>query len=164
MSSRQNLDAIEMIRRKLTLEQLNECKEAFDMYDEDNDGIITTKQLVPALRALGYNPSSVVLDKIKEMDADGEEGEGRVEYAGLLEIVCQQIHYSFTSEDMLKDFEEIDVNKDGKISKLELRNYLESLHLPFSGEEIDEIVYKADLNNDGTIDYTEFVIMMCPEK
>lgn len=157
-----NLD--EMIKRKLTLEQLNECREAFGMYDDDNDGIISTKELKPALRALGYNPNSVVLDKIKAIDDESEDGEGRLEYEDFLNLVCQQIRYSFTSKDMLEDFEAIDVNKDGKISQLELRNYLDSLRMPFSVEEIDEIVYTADLDNDGTIDYKEFVIMMCPDK
>lgn len=156
----------EMIKKKLTLEELEECREAFDMYDKDNDGIITTKDAKPAMRALGHNPNSVVLEKIKEIEIESEDadGEGKLKYHDFLDLVCQQIRYSFTAEDFLEDFKAIDVNNDGTISKLELRNYLESLGMPFSDREIDEIVDDADLNNDGTIDYNEFVIMMCPDK
>lgn len=156
------LNLNEMIRRKLTLQQLSEAREAFDLYDDDKDGIITTKQVKPAMRALGYNPNSVVLEKIKAIDIESEDGEGRLKYEDFLNLVCQQIRYSFTSEDMFKDFQDIDVNNDGKITKLELRDYLKTLQMPFSDEEIDEIVFEADLNNDGLIDYKEFVIMMCP--
>lgn len=146
----------EMIRRKLTLQQLSEAREAFDMYDDDKDGIITTKEVKPAMRAFGYNPNSVVSEKIKAK-GKSEDVEGRLNYR-------EQIRYSFQSENMKKDFEDIDVNNDRKITKLELRHYLESLHMPSSDEEIDEIVFEADLNNDGFIDYEEFVIMMCPDR
>lgn len=153
MSSGELFKSIEMVRRKLTLEQLSECREAFDLYDDDNDGIITTDDLVRTMRALGYNPNSVILDRIKTIDAVSEDA--------FIDLVCQQIRYSFTRDDILEDFMVIDVNGDGRITSQELRHYLESLQLPFSEEEIEGIVDEADLNNDGTIDYKELLTMLC---
>lgn len=57
-----------IVKRKLTLEELVECREAFDMFDKDNDGIITTKDVKPAMRALVQIPNSVVLEKILEKE------------------------------------------------------------------------------------------------
>lgn len=85
----------EMIRRKLTLQQLSEAREAFDMYDDDKDGIITTKEVKPAMRAFGYNPNSVVSEKIKAK-GKSEDVEGRLNYQ-------EQIRYSFQSKNMYKD-------------------------------------------------------------
>lgn len=167
MSSQRNVKKLnpnEITRQKMTSQELSEAREAFDLFDDDKDGIITTKEVKPAMRALGYNPNSVILDKIKAIDIGREDGDGSLNYEDFLNLVCQQIRYSFSSEDMFKDFEEIDVNNDGKITKLELRRYLENLGMPFSDEEIDGIVFEADLNNDGFIDYKEFVRMMCPDR
>lgn len=153
----------EMLKKKLTPLQLSECREAFDMHDEDMDGVISTQVVVSALRAFGYRPNKPVMDKIKQLDMENEDGIGKLKYDNFLDLVCQQIRYSFTSEDLLEDLKAIDVNDDGKISKEELRKYLESLQIPFSDEELDEIVNDADLDNDSAIDYREFVIMMCPD-
>jgi calmodulin len=130
------------------------------MYDIDDDSIISTKDVLPALRALGYNPNTVIFDKIREIDMESEDDEGRLKYDDFLELVCQQIRYSFSKEDMLEDFKIIDINNDGEITRTELRNYLESLQLSLSDDEIDEIVSKADLNNDGSVDYNEFIFLM----
>lgn len=160
---RKGLNINELLSRKITLEQLKECREAFDMYDNDKDEIITTAELVLALRALGYNSNKVVVEKIKEMDIDSDDGVGKLKFQDFLNFVVTSIRYAYTKDDMLTDFRHIDANNDGKITKLELQNYLESLKIPFSAEEIEEIVNAADLNRDGSIDYNEFVIMMSPK-
>lgn len=152
-----------MIKEKLTPQQLSECREAFDMHDSDNDGVISTKEAQSALRAFGHRPNKVALDKIKQIDLKAEDGEGKLKYDDFLDLVCQQIHSSFKKEDMLEDLKAIDVNDAGKITKADLRKYLESLEIPFSDEEIEEIVNEADLNNDNAIDYKKFVITMCSD-
>lgn len=101
MSSEELFKSIEMVGRKLTLEQLSDCRKAFDLYDDDNDGIITTKDLVGTMRALGYNPNSVILDRIKTIDALSEYSQGRLKYGDFIDLVCQQFRYSFTSDDIL---------------------------------------------------------------
>lgn len=150
-----------MIKKKLNL---NECKEAFDMHDEDKRGIITTTRARYALKALGHNPNEMILEKMKAIAIESEDGEGKLSFENFLDLVCQQIRYSFTDEDMIEDFKTIDKDEDGKISKFELRSYLENLKIPFSSDEIDEIVHDADHNKDGCIDYSEFIIMMRPDE
>jgi len=163
-TTRKRLSPAELIKRKFSEEQQKECREAFEMYDADSDAMLTTKELIPALRALGYNPNAVVLEKIAEMDMESADGAAKLDYDAFLGFVAAQLRYAFTSNDMLRDFKAIDVNNDGHITKLELRTYLEKLKVPFSDDEIDEIVNGADLNNDGVIDYSEFILMMCPDE
>lgn len=48
-------------------------KKAFNAFDKDGDGAITTKELGPVLRNLGRNPTEAELqDMINEVDVDGE--------------------------------------------------------------------------------------------
>lgn len=56
----------------LTEEQIAEFKEAFNLFDRDADGKITTKELGTVMRSLGQNPSEAELkDMINEVDTDG---------------------------------------------------------------------------------------------
>lgn len=157
-------DVIEMMVKKLSQTQLKEYREAFVMFDTDNDDFINTKELLPAMRAVGYNPNSVILDLIKEKDIDSDDGIAKLNFDEFVRTVCQQIRYSYTSDDIIEDFKLIDTDGDGKISKPELQTYLYNLKMPYSDEEIEEMVNEADLDNDGTINYQEFILMMCPNK
>ena len=50
-----------------------EFKEAFDLFDKDGDGCITTKELGVVMRSLGQNPTEPeLMDMINEVDVDGE--------------------------------------------------------------------------------------------
>lgn len=56
----------------LTEAQVSECKEAFALFDKDNDGCITTGELGTVMRALGKNPTEAeVRSIVKEVDPDG---------------------------------------------------------------------------------------------
>jgi Ca2+-binding EF-hand superfamily protein len=43
---------------------ISDFKEAFDMFDKDGDGTITTKELDTVMRSLGQNPTE---NEVKEM-------------------------------------------------------------------------------------------------
>lgn len=50
-----------------------EFKAAFDMFDSDGGGDISTKELGQVMRMLGQNPSREELEEIiEEVDEDGE--------------------------------------------------------------------------------------------
>lgn len=56
----------------LTDTQIADAKEAFALFDKDNDGCITTPELGTVMRALGKNPTEAeVRSLIKEIDPDG---------------------------------------------------------------------------------------------
>ena len=51
-----------------------EYKDAFRVYDQDNNGFITTSELCKVMRTLGFNPTEEELqDMIFEVDYDGKE-------------------------------------------------------------------------------------------
>lgn len=52
--------------------QVAECKEAFTLFDKDNDGCISTPELGTVMRALGKNPTEAEVRALaKEVDPDG---------------------------------------------------------------------------------------------
>ena len=52
---------------------MTEFREAFNLFDKDGDGTITTKELGTVMRSLGQNPTEAELQAmVDEVDADGE--------------------------------------------------------------------------------------------
>ena len=55
----------------LSEEKIAEFRAAFELFDKDRDGKITTKELGTVMRSLGQNPTEAELqDMINEVDAD----------------------------------------------------------------------------------------------
>lgn len=62
---------------------------------------------------------------------------------------------------MKKAFFELDLNKDGYITRSEFWMAVRKRKLAkLSEKQLDNVVEDADLNSDGKIDYDEFVLMM----
>lgn len=62
----------ELAGENLTEEQIAEFREAFNLFDKDGDGNITTKELGTCMRSLGQNPTEAeISDLICEVDVQG---------------------------------------------------------------------------------------------
>ncbi|KAK2166739.1 hypothetical protein LSH36_36g08049 [Paralvinella palmiformis] len=73
MADRLNLDRAERLRRadQLTPDQIAEVQEVFSLFDKDGDGAISTRELGPLLRSLGFNPSDADIQKLtSEVDTE----------------------------------------------------------------------------------------------
>ena len=74
-------------RIELTAAQIADAKEAFALFDKDNDGCITTAEMGTVMRALGKNPTEAEVHKIiKEID----DGRGLINQDGT--CVCWGCH------------------------------------------------------------------------
>lgn len=59
-------------------------------------------------------------------------------------------------------FADFDTDGSGSITAEELTTKLLELGIKNSKSEVEEIIAEVDVNHDGTIDYQEFVQLMCP--
>ena len=61
-----------MMAGELTDEDILECKDAFDVFDQDKDGKISTIELTKVLRSLGSRPTEEEVHGIvKDFRSDG---------------------------------------------------------------------------------------------
>ncbi|KAF3338163.1 Calmodulin [Carex littledalei] len=137
----------------LTQEQIAEYKEAFSLFDKDNDGCITMHELRTVIKQLGQNPTEEdVQEMIREVDADGN---GTVEFNEFLALMERKLKETDSDDELREAFRVFDKDNDGFISSSELRSVLMNLGENITDEEVDEMIKEADANGDGQVDYNE---------
>ena len=86
----------------------------------------------------------------KCFEAIDQNGNGVIDYSEFVCLISQNIMLG--SEEMVKKiFDELDLNKDGRISEQELQHKL-GKEMPTSS--IRQMISEMDTNQDGHIDYT----------
>ena len=66
------LFALTMAKAELSQEQVEELRQAFDMFDRDKGGSISTRELGFTMRAMGMNPTEAeILDLLCEVSLTG---------------------------------------------------------------------------------------------
>jgi calmodulin len=133
-------------------------KEAFQVFDKDNDGMITTKELATVMRSLGQNPTEQEIQEIIKMYDKDESG--TIDFNEFFNLIQQKMKDSEQEEELIEAFKVFDREGSGIISRGELEHVMMSVSEKISKEEIDELITLADTDNDGFINYEEFVKMM----
>merc|ERR1712097_125530 len=111
---------------QLSDEQMDEIREAFNLFDGDQSGAIDVRELKAAMRALGFELKKMVSD----VDNDGN---GTIEFAEFLEMMTGKMGEKDTREDIEKVFKLFDDDNTNKISFRNLARVAEEL-----GENIDD--------------------------
>mmetsp|Transcript_68975 Transcript_68975/g.158326 ORF Transcript_68975/g.158326 Transcript_68975/m.158326 type:complete len:154 (-) Transcript_68975:71-532(-) len=146
----------------LTEEQISEFKEAFALFDKENDGTITTKELGTVMRALGQNPNEAELqDMINQVDQAGDNNQMTIDFPEFLSMMARRMKDPGDLENKMKmAFDVFDRNEDKVISPAEYRHVMANLGVKLSDEELDDVIRGYDIDGDGQINYEEFVKMM----
>eukprot|EP00092_Neocalanus_flemingeri_P014501 GFUD01015646.1.p1 GENE.GFUD01015646.1~~GFUD01015646.1.p1 ORF type:complete len:150 (+),score=72.23 GFUD01015646.1:47-496(+) len=135
-----------------------EFKEAFDEFDTDGSGAISSKELLGVMRAMGQNPTEdELLNLVMEVDMDGN---GTIEFDEFLDMMKKKASEVDEEAELKEAFKIFDRDKDGFISMKELKKVTSMLGTVLTKEEIDEFMAEADVDGNGKLDYDEFVKML----
>ncbi|KAI0209245.1 Calmodulin [Lamellibrachia satsuma] len=147
---------------KLTDEQIAEIREAFQLFDKDGSGSISTKELGMAMRSLGQNPTEdQLMDMVNEVD---ENDSGAVDFPEFLKMMARMVTNTDTEVETREAFRCFDVDNNGYIKVDEMRYVMRNLGVDMSEREINELIAEADTNKDGRITYESFAVLMCPNR
>lgn len=134
------------------VEQIEELKEIFKMYDRNNTGNITGRTLKFLLRGLGDNVNEEEVDnKLKEMD---EDGNGTIDFHEFLLYMLQKVNKQNLYEDIIEIFRIFDRQDSGTLTKTEIKIITNGL---LDEDSIDKFCEEADEENQGEINYREFL-------
>ncbi len=147
---------------ELTPAQVKQFRDAYDVFDKDGDGGITTEELGYVMRALGQNPSD---DEVENMFSDVDaDGSGEIEFDEFLKIMQRRVvsisSTGNTGENWMEAFKIFDQDGDGFITALELGRVLKNMGEELKDYELDEMIQEADKDGDGRLNYEEFLNIM----
>ena len=142
-----------------TFKTLDDVKQAFKLLDKDGDGSISKQEMASS----GHRFNSAQIEAIFALGDVNDDG--ALDLDEFISVMCPSAltvvsrlrgKYKNISE-VKKAFLDIDINRDGLLSKEEL-----SSSGKFNGQEVEAIFIIGDLNGDGDIDLEEFVGLLCP--
>ena len=138
------------MEEKLTPEQIADFKEAFSLFDHDENGSISAKELGEVLKALGQNPTKNELsDMINEVDVDGN---GTVEFAEFVILMTNKVKELTKQEEIREAFDVLDKEKDDYITAKELKYFMRKVaHIKLSSEEAQAMIDFA--GEDGKVSF-----------
>merc|ERR1711970_874592 len=129
---------------QLSEEQLDEIREAFNLFDSDASGAIDVRELKAAMRALGFEVKNEELKKmVSDVDNDGN---GTIEFTEFLSMMTGEMG---SREDIEKVFKLFDDDNTNKISFRNLARVAEELGENIDDEELQDMINQADRDGDG---------------
>ncbi|XP_045123605.1 troponin C, isotype gamma-like isoform X1 [Portunus trituberculatus] len=136
-------------------------RKAFDSFDTDKKGAITTETVGTILRMMGVKISEKNLQEvIAETDVDGS---GELEFEEFVELAAKFLieeDEEALKEELREAFRIYDKGGDGYITTDTLREILRELDNRLTEEDLDGIIEEVDEDGSGTLDFDEFMEMM----
>ena len=145
-------------RPGLSEEEIEEIREAFNLFDTDGSGTIDPKELKAAMQSLGFEAKNqTIYQMIADIDKDGS---GNIDFDEFLDMMTAKMSDKDTKEDIQKVFNLFDDDSTGKISLRNLKRVAKELGETMSDAELLEMIERADTDADGEISPDEFYAIM----
>ena len=151
-------NANKYIRPGLTEDEIEEIKEAFDLFDTDGSGSIDPKELRAAMQSLGFEAKNqTIYQMITDLDKNKS---GNIDFEEFLDMMTARMSDKDTREDVNKVFRLFDDDTSGSITIRNLRRVARELGETMTDEELQEMVERADTNGDGAVSMDDFYNIM----
>mmetsp|Transcript_27029 Transcript_27029/g.41911 ORF Transcript_27029/g.41911 Transcript_27029/m.41911 type:complete len:155 (+) Transcript_27029:72-536(+) len=142
----------------LSNNQIDEFREAFEMFDKDGDGTISPKELEDVMNSIGMQPTA---EEIAEMIADVDEDQsGSIDFDEFLVMMKTRMDENDPELELKEAFKVFDLDGDGLIHWKELKVTMDKLGSKLTDVEVHAMIREADEDGDGAISYEEFKAMM----
>ncbi len=152
------------IRRKaferpgLTEDEIEEIREAFNLFDTDGSGLIDPKELKAAMQSLGFESKNPTIYQMIA-DLDTQENAGGINFDHFLDAITAKLGNKETKEGIARIFDLFDDDKSGTINLHNLRRVAKELGETMSTEELKEMLERAASNGD-EITFEDFYFIM----
>ena len=139
--------------KKFNQEQLLNLRNAFDSFDEDNDGLVAPDNLERLLRCLSFNPTP---EEIEDMLDDLQNKP--FNFNCFAYIVSRHSRCNDTENDLIDSFKLFDKDHSGVLPVETIRKILQSIKQPFTNEQLDDLLQHVEV--EGFVDYSNLVHLL----
>jgi centrin-1 len=143
----------------LTEDDVEEIREAFNLFDSENKGSIDLRDLKQSMQSLGLDTKNpAVFNIIAEIAAGG--GGNEVDFDSFLNSLTQRLGDKDSRSGIQRIFNLFDTEHKGSVTFKDLKRVSKELGEQLNDEEIMEMVQRADSNADGEISFEDFYGIM----
>jgi calmodulin len=136
----------------ITPDQMQQYRDAFSLFDKDQDGFISVEEFGSVIKQIGLTYSDK--EVIEMVDMAGSEG--KIDMTQFVHLMIGKVKGAPTEEDFLKAFQVYDHSKSGRVNSIELKHILRTLGEILTMDEINQLISEADPAQIGEFDYKEF--------
>mmetsp|Transcript_4555 Transcript_4555/g.11028 ORF Transcript_4555/g.11028 Transcript_4555/m.11028 type:complete len:173 (-) Transcript_4555:681-1199(-) len=144
-------------RPGLTQDEIEELKEAFDLFDVDGTQRVNPRDLRGSIQALGLRRNQVVQHMLNDLERQGAKP---LDFAGFVDLMTAKMGERDTKEDISKVFRLFDDDRSGTISLRNLQRVARELGEKMPIEDLEEMIARADSGADGEVSLDDFYTLM----
>ena len=151
-------DPADYVKPGLTEDDIEEIKEAFDLFDADGSGTVEPGELKNAMISLGFEAKNATLfHMISDLDKDGS---GAIDFEEFLVMMTSTMSDEDTRDDIHKIFVLFDVDKTGHINIKNLKKIARDLGETLNDDDLLDLIRKGDSDGDGQVSFDDFYNIM----
>ncbi|KAG6448368.1 troponin C, isoallergen Bla g 6.0101 [Manduca sexta] len=145
--------------------QLQLLKNAFDAFDREKKGIISTDMIGTILEMLGHELDEDMLKEI--IDEVDVSRTGELDFNDFCMLASKFLTEEEDDETMLQELKEAfrlyDREGNGYITTEVLKEIFKELDNTLSADDLDTMIEEIDTDGSGTVDFDEFLEVMTGE-
>ncbi|OMJ26540.1 Centrin-3 [Smittium culicis] len=143
---------------EVSSEHMAEIKEAFELFDADNDGLLDYYEFKVAMRALGFDvKKQETLELLKHYEPQSGKS---INLSNFMSLMARKISERNPEEEYRKAFRLFDNKGTGTITAECLGRVAKELGESLTQEEIKSMIEEFDFDGDGAINENEFIGIM----
>lgn len=151
----------------LTDGEKQELRKAFNLFDKNGGGTIARDEVRVALRVLGFNPTldelHALVDKVVAKDPKNDKAD-EVNFNEFTQIILEKINEPQQTQQLMRSFNNLDVDSDGKINLKDLTAVAAELGEDLSNDELKEMIMTIRGNSDKFDIHTEEAGEITPQQ
>jgi Ca2+-binding EF-hand superfamily protein len=140
----------------LTEDEIEEIREAFNLFDTDGSGTIDPRELKAAMQSLGFETKNPT---IYAMIADLDRLGSAINFQDFLDAITSKLGDKETREGIGKIFDLFDDDQTGSINVNNLRRVAKELGETMTLDELQEMLERAASNGDAITREDFYTIM-----
>mmetsp|Transcript_84182 Transcript_84182/g.184842 ORF Transcript_84182/g.184842 Transcript_84182/m.184842 type:complete len:170 (+) Transcript_84182:295-804(+) len=144
-------------RTGVTQEELEELKEAFDLFDMDGTERVNPRDIRLCINNLGLRRNQVVQHMLHDLERQGAKP---LDFGGFVDLMTAKMGERDTREEVSKVFRLFDDDRSGTITLRNLQRIARELGEQVSTEDIEEMIVRADSDGDGEVTFEDFYTLM----
>jgi calmodulin len=140
-----------------TDEDRDNFQHAFDVFDDDRDGVVPMNLLGKLFRAVGFNPFP---QEVEDMAEDLQARNSQLTFKAFYYLLCGHAKSVDPEAELVRAFRVFDKIGSGRLDVDVVKKILRSLKQPFTEDQIGELLSQADVDGQQTVDYADFSKLM----